>query len=387
MRVLYLTNKPPYPTVDGGCFAMANFMKLLNNVCDEIIHYTLATSKHPFDKSAYPDEFKNTSITGQFIDTEVTPQKALRYLFSSKSFNVDRFHDKQVENDIHQILQSTKIDCIVLESLYTTTYIEAIKKVFNGKIFVRTHNVESDIWSDYKKNASGLKKWYLSKLQKDLLKYEVRTLSKVDGILCLSHNDIERFKELDINAPTSLVHISVKVKDNVQIGKHLYFLGAMDWLPNIEAAQYILEMFPVIKTIAPEITLHIAGKGSKEKFDSSEGIVVEGFVENLDELYAKSGILVSPVFTGSGIRVKILEAMAAGIPVISTSKGAVGIDYASTECIKIADTRTELIDACVELHTNEQARTTLGTKAKAYIRSNHDEKIIATKLIEFITKK
>lgn len=386
MKVLYITNKPPFPTVDGGCFAMANFMKILHNANVDILHYTLSTSKHPFDSSKYPENAGIKQILNHYVDTDVNAFKALPYLFNTKSYNIERFHNKEVEEEIIQCLRSNEVDHVILESLYTTTYFTAIRKVFKGKVFVRTHNVESDIWKDYSSQASGIKKAYLSKLQRDLLKYETQILNKVDGLLTISREDQNRFKELGINTPSAVINIGIALNDSISLGNNLYFLGAMDWQPNIEAVQYLLGLFPEIRSKAPDLSLYIAGKGSEEKFSPQEGANIMGFVEDLEQFYEMSGILVSPVFSGSGIRVKILEAMANGVPVISSSKGAQGINYKDSGCIRIAETKEEIAAACIELHASEAKRIELGNKAKAYIRSYHDEQQIAIKLIEFINK-
>lgn len=388
MTILYVTNKPAYPIVDGGCYAIANFLKTLNNGNINVLHYALSTHKHPFDKNAYPYWVKKENLFAGKVDTELKIHKAIPYLFNAKSYNIDRFYNPIIEGDLIQVIQNNQIDSIILDSLFTTVYLDALRAHYSGKIFVRTHNVESDIWLDLAQKASGPKRFYLKRLQKDLFNYEVQTLQAVDGILALSQEDIDRFINFGIHTPSTLLNVSIETQEKVNPGNNFYFLGAMNWQPNIEAAKYLLRIFPKIRQRATDAMLFIGGKHSKDvlKSDIENGIQVEGFIDDLSAFYERSGILISPILSGSGIRIKILEAMAAGIAVISTTKGASGIDFKSSKVIRVADNEEEFIQVALELHSNEQLRIELGQAAKAYIRSEHNAENIIKRLIEFISR-
>ena len=115
---------------------------------------------------------------------------------------------------------------------------------------------------------------------------------------------------------------------------------------------------------------------------TANGIVVDGFVENLNDYVSKMGILLSPIQSGSGIRVKILEMMAFGIPVITTTLGAQGL--LEREGIRIADSRKEIIEAIYELSVDENKRRQLGLEVKRYVNLYHNPAKVREQLIEFI---
>ena len=392
MRVLYISNKPIFPTIDGGCVAMENFLNCLLHANLKVKHLYIETDKHPFIKDAYPaDISEKITPEGCFINTEVRVSKAIPSLFKKGSYNIDRFYDRTMEQLIVKTLKSEQFDCIILESLFLTPYTASIKKNTKSKLFVRTHNVESLLWKSFAENTRfGLKKKYLEKLAKDLHSHEILTLNNVDGILGISEDDLVAFKQLGVQTP--FVHIPVAIsvdKEQSENGNMLFHLGAMNWQPNIEAVEELIELFKELRETNRDLELHIGGSKSKEvvKEDRANGVYVDGFIEDLNEFAHTNGILVSPIRSGSGIRIKILEMMAIGIPVITTTLGALGIDHEEAKCLITANTKEELLKACQQLIDNKDDRVALGKRAMAYIRKNHDIELISKDILEFIERK
>ena len=389
MKVLYITSKPIFPTIDGGCVAMERFLATLLRADIVVKHLLLETDKHQFKLSAYPDEiYQKTRAEHVKINTQVTPFGALGHLFKSGSYNIDRFYDSKMSALIQKCLSDEKYDSVIFDSLFTTPYLEEIRSAFNGKLYIRTHNVECDLWKGYAKEASGLKKWYLNRLAKDLEKYEMDTLSSIDGIFSISAIDSDRFADLGIKTPIHNISVAVensKLEHDYSNNKP-YHLGSMDWIPNQEAVERLIELIPQIRSSIPEMELHIAGLNAENyvKSNKEQGIVVHGFVKKIYSFGSEHGILVTPIQSGSGIRIKILEAMAIGIPVITTSIGAQGIDYHSSQCMMIADTDKEFVEGVIRLITDQGLREKIGSNAIDYIRKNHTINDISIKLLEIL---
>lgn len=388
MKALYIASKPAYPKIDGGCVASANFLNNLCTVVDNVKYLTVETSKHPFKADSFPIELADkVKPEAVFIETAVRPREAIKYLFNNKSYNIDRFYNESFKDKITETIASNAFDVIILDSLFTTPYLDHIRKVFDGKVIVRTHNVEFKIWEGLSRNESNpVKKKYLKSLARDLKKYEVETLNKVDGIMTLSQDDLNDFNDLKISTPKAMITISTETQsgDHNYSNYNLFHLGAMNWQPNIEAVQTVLEYIPKIRKLTNGIEFHIAGTESQLYFENNPdlGIYVAGYVENLNEFVSKQGILISPIHSGSGIRVKILEMMAFGIPVITTELGAKGL--IETEGIQIADTKKEILEAVYELTSDENKRRELGLKAKRYVNLYHNPETVSKQIIEFI---
>ena len=388
MNALYITSKPAYPKVDGGCVASANFLNNLSKVVSSVKYLTIETGKHAFDLSAFPADLAQTvKPESVFIETGVRPMEAFKFLFNDKSYNIDRFYSEAFKNKIAETIAAGSFDCIILDSLFTTPYLDAIRQVFNGKVIVRAHNVEFSIWQGLAKNEKNpIKKKYLKGLAKDLKKYEIETLNKVDGIMPLSQDDLNAFNDLEISTPKAMITITANIqeKDHDYSSQQLFHLGAMNWQPNVEAVNNVVELLPQIRSKNENLEFHIAGIESDSLYstDSSKGIIVDGYVKDLNTFVSKMGILISPIVSGSGIRVKILEMMAYGIPVITTELGAQGL--LDTKGVCIANTDHEIVQAVYELTSDENKRRMLGVEAKSYVNLHHNPEKVSEQIIEFI---
>jgi len=391
VKILYISHKPIYPKIDGGCVAMSNFLDLLLTNNYEVKHLTIETNKHPFNISNYPQEIVlKTNPEAIKIDTDVKITSALPYLFKSGSYNVQRFYSKAMTSKIVETLKSSDFDIVILESLFSTPYLTEIRQNFKGKVFLRSHNVEFKIWEDLKNSAKNwLKKVYLNKLFKEIKKYEIETLSLVDGILTISQEDADFYRNIT-STPIETISLALNIDDSIPndySSENLFHLGGMDWKPNKEAAERLIKLFPSIKNELPTSELHIIGKGTEVLATENTSIFLDGFVDELAKHCISIGILVTPIISGSGIRIKILEMMALGIPVITTTKGAQGIDYINHNCLMIADTNEEIIKACVQLSADKNLRTEIGMNAKSYISAHHSFSSISEKLNKFLETK
>lgn len=394
MRVLYITNKPIYPTIDGGTVAMENFLECLLKQQVDVKHLFLHTPKHPFQTGAYPSNVHETiQPEGVSINTKITLWGAFYYLFKKGSYNISRFRSSRMTELIKDTLQKDQFDCVLLDSLYMTSYTDAIRSCFNGKIYLRTHNIEHKIWSDLAVNTKNLlKKLYLHKLAYDLKSDEYMAINKMDGIMTLSTKDSAELANWNISIAVKTVPVAIPTdlnKLNSCENTNFFHLGSMNWQPNIEAVQRLVKIFPKIKKELPEAELHIAGSNNVDSVKASieNGIFIDGYVADLSEYCKKIGILVSPIQSGSGIRIKILEMMAIGIPVITTDIGAQGIDHKTSDCIVIANTETEIVQACIELATDDTKRNEIALNGMHYIRKNHNIDTISKEIIEFIRNK
>ena len=141
---------------------------------------------------------------------------------------------------------------------------------------------------------------------------------------------------------------------------------------------------PELRKRIPTLELHIAGSKSKEfvHADDKNGISVHGYVNCVNDFARKHGLLVSPIRAASGVRIKFLEAMALGIPIITTSYGALGIDHKTANCLCIAETKEGFFNHIEELTTNQAKREEIGRNALNYIDKNHNIDTISQKIVE-----
>lgn len=393
MKAVYITHKPIYPKTDGGCVAMDSFLKCLLHLNTDVNHILLSTEKHPFKLSDYPEKIiEKVNPIAIDINTKVTVSGAVMALFQKGSFNVNRFHSNEMINHLNGI-DFSDVDIVILESIFTTSYFEDIRRLFKGKIVVRTHNVEHNIWEGYVKNTSNiLKRFYLKKLSRDIKDYEIDILQQVDGIFSITEEDTALFKQLKIKTPIETIEVAVnipstEIDDNAYENSNLFHLGAMNWQPNIQAVERLMRLFPSIRKRALSTELHIAGKhGDYLSNQISEGMSYHGYVDDLVNFCKNSGILVTPLISGSGVKIKVLEMLAMGVPVITTKIGAQGIKHDDHKVLIEANSDNELVEACVELINDKELRKELGTSSIKYIKKHHDIELISEKIKKFIER-
>lgn len=373
MKILYVTSKVPYPVSDGGCFAMMQFIYSLQDPNWIVDGFIFSTQKHPFLKAS-SDYLSNyfRKIQTLELDTSVKPFAAFWHLITRNNYNLKRFQSSQLETPLKKQLNED-YDIVIFDSLFAAALLPKLKQHFRSRFIVRAHNVEHEIWrtlADEEKNK--LKKQYLKALYQTLEKEEAQILNVADQIWTMSEDDSKFMKLKNISTPIHYIPVAIEQSDEkADLTKSTCFhLGSMNWQPNIEAVNYLAVQLWSKNSALPQLT--IAGSHS-ESIDRSrfpESISVVGRVPNVNQFMQSAGILVSPIQSGSGIRIKLLEALALGVPCITTKLGAAGID-AEAAGILIAETPQEWF-AQIEMVANSiELRTQNSKKSLAYISNKH----------------
>lgn len=327
-RILIISHKSPYTSVDGGVIAIRNFFEGLNKHPEfKVTMFCIETQKHKHNQSE--NKYKETCIP-HYIDTRIKPLEAVKQLLKKQSYNLSRFYDSELSQKIINHLQSNTYDYILFESLFSTIYYHDLKSHFKGKFLYRSHNIEYNIWnklSIHEKNP--VKKWYLKQLTATLKQYELNIQDKMDAIFSISKEDLNFYKS-STSVPSYLLFFIRKPKSRINPikPKSFFHLASMDWKPNLEAVQWFVEEVwkPVYKN-DNSLTLYLAGKYMPEHYFNMAnfGIKACDYVEDGDTFMQEHGTLVVPLFTGSGIRIKVADALCMNVPIISTNLGVSGI--------------------------------------------------------------
>jgi glycosyltransferase involved in cell wall biosynthesis len=396
MRILQISNKAPYPTNDGSSIAIYNIAKGCIDNGAELHLLTINTKKHFKDRKNIPADFLEKShYTDVFRNTDVTVVGALLNIFSSQSFFVSRFIFKEFEEAIVKKLKENSFDIVHLEGLFVAPYIDVIRKHSKAKIAVRTHNVEHLIWDRLiASEKNQVKKAYLSLQNKRLKKLELSILNKADAIVPITAYDGELLQKMGIRSkyfvsPTGIVPDKYRIDPSKLKANSLFHLASMDWMPNVEAVNWFLEKVwePLLKQHAG---LHciLAGRFMPEPFMQLNGgnLEVIAAVDNNIDFYNQHEIMLVPLQSGSGMRIKIIEGLALGKVIVSTSIGAEGIPVTHMENIVIADTPKEFADAIRILTGNQELKKKISTNARAFIETNFDNTKLVGELISFYKK-
>lgn len=377
MRILYLTNKPIFPLLDGGCIAMNQTAKLLSDERFKVQNISIETNKHPFNQEKFPQDFI-TKFKPQtvFIDTKVKILGLIKSLLSGKSYHLSRFYSKQFDNALMDTLNTNGYDIIICESLYLLPYLKTIRGNFQGKVVLRTHNVEHLIWERVAKNSSFFKRKLIQYLAKQLKKEEILLLNEVDCVLSISSVDSTTFKSLGVTTKTITLPVFIdestaKVDSE---SNHFYHMGAMNWRPNRDAVDELIKViFPKIRESIPTAELHLAGSyfPNSIKTEEEDGIFVHGFVKNKFEFINAHGIQLVNLKSGSGVRIKLLESLSIGVPTVATRIGIEGLDKSCKEAIMISESNDEFVKNAILLYRDKDKRKSLGLNGIAFTEKHH----------------
>lgn len=169
--------------------------------------------------------------------------------------------------------------------------------------------------------------------------------------------------------------------------KHIIFSGSFSFPANYEAMQWFVgEVYPLIIEQIPDVRLTITGDHANMPLPSLQKVTLAGYVDDIKSLIASCDVSIAPIWSGGGTRIKILEAMAAGTPVVSTSKGAEGLLALNGKHILIADDAQDFASQVIRLLLDENLRRHISLNAKQLVKSTYDWQIIMPQLLHFVDR-
>ncbi|MEK6615755.1 MAG: glycosyltransferase family 4 protein [Bacteroidota bacterium] len=397
MKILQLCNKFAYPPKDGGAIGIFNYTKAFSILENEVTVLAMNTTKHHYDLKNLPEEIKKLADwIAVDVDNEVKLFSALLNLLQNRSYNIERFISSKYNDNLIELLHQKQFDIIQLEGLYLSPYLETIRAFSDAKIVMRSHNIEHEIWERIAENEkSFLKRWYLKILAKQLKKYEIARLNKYDLLTSVTERDAQMLKQFGCELP---IHVCPAPYDETVLKPDkskmefpsVFFIGALDWMPNVEGLEWFLKnVWQKINAVLPELRLYIAGRNSHKAknlpsiISRLSNVIISGEVENAYNFMNSKGIMIVPLFSGSGIRVKIIEGMALGKTIVSTSLGAEGIPCKNEQNILIADTPDLFAKKIIKCVNEKIYFTVIGENALHFAKRKFGSLEVTNKLLDF----
>jgi glycosyltransferase involved in cell wall biosynthesis len=390
MRILQLCSKVPYPALDGGCLAMLNMAMMLVDGGYTVKTMAIATTKHPIPKAGFPPELKNKiAIAAYEINTKPNFLKGLKVIFgSNQSYVYSRFFDKQFNKKLASILTDFKPDIVLLESAIMFNYFETIRDFSKTvKIIYRSHNIENSIWKLLAHETnSPLKKIYFNLESKRIANLELLINKKVDAIIAITKEDESEYKKQQFLKPLIVIPFTLNEKKySLQPfikEKTILHIGAMDYQPNIEGMRWFIKnVWSSLIAKHREAKFFIAGKSMPTNIAEfyGNGIDNKGEVVSASNFFMFSSIAVVPLWSGAGLKVKIIEAMALGKTVITTPHGFKGTEATPNTNILVAANPQEFCELVLRCWDNPAFCEQIGKNARVFIENNFttESKIVA----------
>ena len=360
---------------------------------NEVTVLAMSTSKHPVKESEIPQEIRNDI---RFVlvddDTRICPFKAFKnLLFSKMPYNAERFVTKAFGDKLAELLIEEEFDVIQLEGLYLAPYVPLIRELSEAVISMRAHNIEHEIWNRTVKQRSGLKKAYTRIIANRVKKMEVENLNAYDSMVPITERDATMLKELGCNLPSHVAPTGIsmdsfeKYKSKPEFPS-VFHIGALDWSPNQEGLDwFIKKCWRKLHRKYPDVKFFIAGRNAPDhiKNINEPGVVFIGEVDDAYAFMESKAIMIVPLLSGSGMRIKIIEGMALGKSIVSTSVGAEGIAVSHDKNILIADDPQKFTSGIETLLDNFDKFEAIGRDAVSFIEANYDNLSISKALTAF----
>lgn len=392
MRVLLLSHRVPFPPNSGYPIVVYNTIKGLQKLGAEITLFSLNNSKEYVDvDDIYDPVFEKIDFHSFTIDIEVNVWDAFVNVFSNQSYNVSRFFDHDAEKVLENVLREKEFDVVQFEGLFVVPYLDTVKQYSKAKLVYRAHHIEHDVWERLaQRERFTPRRTYLDFLARRLKAYEMEQINRFHQVFAIS--DPDRQKLLLMGCETRLDVFPVALdfeKYNIDTSKTsfptLFHLGAMDWRPNKEGLEWFLdEIWPDIEELSGELRFYIAGKNMQKQFFDydSDNLIVEGEVFDAVDFINSKAIMIVPLLSGSGMRVKIIEGMVMQKCIIATSMAADGIDCKHGRDILIADTPDEFYRAILTCITQPNKWQEIGKNARKTAEKHHEVNANAKRMFD-----
>lgn len=372
MRILWVNNIFLHPTTKGGQIRTLEMLRRLHSRHE--IHYVAFDDGESPEAVSRSGEYCSAVYPVPFtIAGKSSPRfygQLVQGLVSSMPVVVARKQSSGMRREINRLLGTHQFDSVVCDFLTPSVNFDS----FDGVVLFQ-HNVETTIWERRAENARGaMESWFLRRQAKLVCDYEGRKCREAAHVAAVSEQDAQRMREMFGVSGVTPIPTGVDIEQfsppptAAAPSSELVFVGSMDWLPNVDGMRWFMrEVLPLIRQRRPGCRVVIAGRKPPEEVTNwarqDSLITVTGTVPDIRPYLWEASVSIVPLRIGGGTRLKIYEAMAARVPVVSTTIGAEGLTIDPPRNIRIADTAEDFAAACLRLLDSATERESIAGAA------------------------
>jgi glycosyltransferase involved in cell wall biosynthesis len=290
-------------------------------------------------------------------------------------------------------LETGKYDVVYFGALGMTAYVRDARRLApRARVVLEEHNVEWRIFDSLADAVEGPMRHVWKLEAAALRRYERRMLRQVDAVIAISETDareLRAFSSVNAIVIPPVCEPQAPRAETTTLAR-LSYLGHLAWQPNVYGLDWLCrDVWRLIQQRVPDVTLTIAGSGLER--DEGGGVIVPsawklsgittvGFVESLDQLFRDSIVMVAPIVGGSGVRMKLLEALSAGMPTVTTTDGAAGLDVADGREVLIADDPRAFAEKVALVLGDSALRGRLRAAGYEFLRARHSAPLARERL-------
>jgi polysaccharide biosynthesis protein PslH len=379
MKLLWIKTDFLHPTTRGGQIRTLEMLRRLHRRHE--VHYLALDDgtqpEGPARASEYCRHFESVPHHAPSKRSLAFAGQLAAGLVSELPVAVSRWRSAAMLQRAEQMCQREKYDAVVCDFLFPAPNVPQLDRAV-----LFQHNVEAMIWQRHAEHGtSPFHRAYFQMQARRMQAYERQVCQTVRRVVAVSANDA-RVMEREYglaqvgDVPTGVDLDFFEPPAAAPAKADLVFLGSMDWMPNIDGATWFAaEVLPLLRRRHPECTIALVGRKPSPALSALASkdprLQVTGTVPDVRPWLHGAKVSIVPLRVGGGTRLKIYEAMAAGVPVVSTTIGAEGLDVNDGETIRLADSPDSFAEACAELLADEQARRRMAAAAHAMVAERY----------------
>lgn len=417
-KIMFISTRFPFPSKSGREKVLLEYLEYIKNEYQIYFYYF---DNHKINDSLRIDFEKEYNIKSVFFlkipNINISIWNVLNdsFIYKRKSIQESIFWDKSVFKKIKNDIRSIQPDVLFADMIRTAQYFETIDKfkIFDMDDLISKRydyyikNKDFDILGYFgeklpvvinKLANTVLRRLILSTESKLVKKREIVLAKLFDKSLLLSPIEANNLKnEIPLYAskifsifPSGVSKDRIIPDDVVKEETSISFMGLLNYPPNEKGLIYFLEtIFPILKEKMPRIHLYIIGKNATTKLvhltnQYPDNITLTGFLDDPIELILKTQLLIAPVYFGTGIKIKILESMSIGIPIVTTTHGAEGLLVEDQKNILISKNEQEFASNIINVCNDRFLRDKIGKNGLDYISRHHNPSVLKKQFLALL---
>lgn len=348
----------------------------------------LNTPKHFQPPGVLPDRVRLLTVA---VNTDISLLKAFIHLFKTSPYNFARFRSQAYAQKLARLLQAETFDLVQVEGSQMAWCLDLVRRYSRAPVVLRAHNVEYTIWQRLGcHEPQQLKRFYFRQLAFKIRNLEKACFPLFDLVVAITPEDQVRILDLAPGARVAVVPAGVEAgRLELRAGmkpkaKTLFVIGSLNWQPNLEGLSWFLnQVWPEVQTAHPELELHVAGSFQPDFWQQlpRRQVVWHGFVPDAAFFMQQFELMLVPLLSGGGMRVKIVEGLSLGKSILTTTVGAEGVAGRSGEHLLIADGAREWISLLTAYARGEWQPEAFHGQAIALVDRIYDNKIIVNQYL------
>lgn len=404
LRILQLAPQVPFPSDDGGKISIANtFLQFVNHNHDVTF---LCFHQNEIPEKIRNEYFKNSNPYFVKHSTNNTIPRIIKAIISHQSLYITKHFNNRIKNIINGLLKEQTFDIIHSEHSCMAPLALYAKSICGAPVGIRLNNIEYIIWQRYAESLPKLnpKRLFVESQAKLLREQEKFLYEKAD--VCFAITDIDKQKAMELSPKSNVIIASAGVDLNnwkpseIQRNTNQIIIATtFNWIHNVNGLRWFINsVLPLIRKQNKDIFLSIIGKNIPKEFfektkleneimdfeqnsmtqnsdnfnkNISNGLQLLGYVPSVTPFLNNASVYIAPLFVGSGIRIKILEAMAMELPVVATPVSAEGIEASENDGLFVCSNAEDFAEKVLFLINNYEIARQLGKNARKLIEEKY----------------